>query len=52
MAVLTEEEIQRIQDSKDHIGLAFSLMDKFGDYGLISVLILEKRGDKELFIDT
>lgn len=48
----SEGDIQRIQESNAHIGLAFSLADKFGDYGLISVVILEKRGDKELFIDT
>lgn len=48
----SEDDIQRIQKSNNHIGLTFSLEDKFGDYGLISVVILEKRGDKELFIDT
>jgi FkbH-like protein len=48
----SEEEIQRIQESDNHIGLAFSLEDKYGDYGLISVVILEKRGNNELFIDT
>jgi FkbH-like protein len=48
----SEEEIQRIQKSENHIGLAFSLEDKFGDYGLISVVILEKRNHNELFIDT
>ena len=48
----SEEEIQRIQESDDHIGLAFSLEDKYGDYGLISVVILEKRGNNQLFIDT
>lgn len=48
----SEEEIQRIQHSNDHIGLAFSLQDKYGDYGLISVIILEKCDDNDLFIDT
>ncbi|MEI7803263.1 MAG: FkbH domain-containing protein, partial [Bacteroidota bacterium] len=32
-------------------GLAFSLSDKYGDYGLISVVILKKEHD-HLFIDT
>ena len=48
----SEKDIEHIINSQKHIGLAFSLEDKYGDYGLISVVILEKRGDKELFIDT
>ncbi len=48
----TEDDIKRIAESEDHIGLYFTLKDRFGDYGLISVVILEKRSDSELFIDT
>lgn len=48
----TEEDIMKIQVSIDHIGLAFSLEDKFGSYGLIAVVILEKKSEKELFINT
>ncbi|OGX23567.1 MAG: hypothetical protein A2Y03_05185 [Omnitrophica WOR_2 bacterium GWF2_38_59] len=47
----SEDDIRRISESKDHHGLSFTLEDKFGDYGLISVVILENRG-KELFVDT
>jgi FkbH-like protein len=47
----TEEEIMSITDSKDYLTFSFSLKDKFGDYGLISVVILHLRG-KDCFIDT
>lgn len=30
----------------------YTLRDKFGDHGLVSVVILEKRSEDELFIDT
>ena len=48
----TEEEIQKIAGDTDTITLAFSLRDKFGDYGLISLIILVKKDNKTLFIDT
>jgi FkbH-like protein len=47
----TEEEISTIARSNDHIGLSFTLEDKYGDYGLISVVIL-KKDTNSLFIDT
>jgi FkbH-like protein len=47
----TEEDIKRIAASKHHVGMAFSLQDKFGDYGLIGVVILEKKSET-FFIDT
>jgi FkbH-like protein len=47
----TEDDIAKIASSEDHIHLAFNLKDKFGDYGLICVVIMQKRGDA-LFIDT
>ena len=47
----TEEEIERIGKDDCYTGLAFSLSDKYGDYGLISVVILKKETD-HLFIDT
>lgn len=47
----TEDDIAQIAASHTHVGLAFSLKDKFGDYGLISVIILKAEGDA-LFIDT
>lgn len=47
----TEEEIAAIAADKNYFGLSFSLADKYGDYGLISVVILKKE-NTELFIDT
>ena len=47
----TEDDILKLISSPDHYTLTFSLNDKFGDYGLISIIILKKR-DKNLFIDT
>lgn len=47
----TEDEVKRAAADDRYITLYFTLRDKFGDHGLISVVILEKR-DKELFVDT
>ena len=49
--ILKEEEIEGISSSRDCFSLSFTLADKFGDYGLISVLILRKE-KPSLFIDT
>lgn len=48
----TEEEIVRVASSDDHITLAFSLADKYGDYGLISLVIMKHTDATTLFIDT
>lgn len=48
----TEDEIQRIAEDDHYITLYYTLRDKFGDHGLVSVVILEKRSDEELFVDT
>lgn len=47
----SEEEVRSIASSRDYLTLQVSLKDKFGDYGLISVLIGVIR-KKTLFIDT
>jgi len=47
----TEEEISAISNSDEYLTLDFTLEDKYGDYGLISVIILKKQSDA-LFIDT
>ncbi|MEW6599510.1 MAG: HAD-IIIC family phosphatase [Nitrospirota bacterium] len=47
----TEEEIKKISESPDFITRSYTLEDKFGDYGLISVLILKVEG-RSLFLDT
>ena len=47
----TEDDIKRIMASDEYIGRYFMLKDKFGDHGLISVVILKKLSDKTLFIE-
>ncbi len=48
----TEAEIEQIAKDEKYLTLSFSLKDKFGDYGLISVVIMEKQDEKTLFLDT
>ena len=48
----TEEDVKRIAQSDNYLTLSFTLEDKFGDNGLICVIILEKKENKTLFIDT
>ena len=48
----TENEIQRIAEDDRYLTLSFSLKDRFGDHGLVSVVILEKKSAEELFLDT
>jgi len=47
----TESEIHAIASSNEYIPLTFTLADRFGDYGLVSVIILKKHNNG-LFIDT
>jgi FkbH-like protein len=48
----SEGEVLQQSESEEFVTFAFSLKDKFGDYGLISVVILKKQPDQTLFIDT
>ena len=48
----SESEIEKLSLSEDYIGLTFTLKDKFGEHGLISVIILQKEDQQTLFIDT
>ena len=48
----TEADIERISVSEDYVTFAYTLEDKFGDNGLICVIILCKKDKKSLFIDT
>lgn len=48
----SEDDIKNVIAAEDKFSLAISLKDKFGDYGLISVIILERKMGDELFIDT
>lgn len=47
----SEDDIKRISESSDYLTISFTLEDKFGNNGLISVIILKKNGEG-LFIDT
>ena len=47
----TESDIKRISEDDHFITLYFTLKDKFGDHGLISVVVLEKRDNATLFIN-
>jgi FkbH-like protein len=47
----SEDDIEKISFNKDYSTLAFTLKDKYGDYGLISAVILKKVVGN-LFIDT
>jgi FkbH-like protein len=48
----TEEDVRKIMDDSAKFTLTINLQDIFGDYGLISSIILEKKSDDHLFIDT
>lgn len=47
----SEAEIVSISNSDNQIGLTYGLKDKYGDYGIIAVLILNKTKN-HFFIDT
>lgn len=48
----TENDIKRIACDDDCITLYFTLKDEFGDYGVVSVVIIRKDGHGDGFIDT
>lgn len=48
----SEKEVKDVMTSPNHHTLYVALNDKFGDYGLISLHILEKVGEDSLFMDT
>ena len=48
----SEADIERMSNSQDYFNFAFSLEDKYGDNGLICVVILRKLDQENLFIDT
>jgi len=47
----SEIDIQNLASNENYKNFAFSLKDKFGDNGLIAVVVLEKQG-KNLFIES
>lgn len=48
----SEGEVRQISENGNYLTLYFTLTDKFGEYGLISAVILEKRDENTLFVDT
>ena len=48
----TEADITSMAENPDVIGLSFTLEDKFGDNGLIAVVIMKKQDEETLFVDT
>jgi FkbH-like protein len=48
----TDDDVKKIMVNPDFITATISLSDKYGDYGLISTVILEKTSPDTLFIDT
>lgn len=48
----TEEQITAIENNPKQKGFAFTLKDKFGDNGLIAVVILNEQDNDILFVDT
>ncbi len=48
----TEQDIKKIIESNQYITRYFKLEDKFGEYGLIGIVILKKIDSDSVFIDT
>ena len=48
----TEAELAAIERDERRLGFSFTLSDKFGDHGLICVVILEHLDNHTLFIDS
>ena len=48
----TEADIEGFGNHPDVIDLSFTLEDKFGDNGLIAVVIMKKQDEETLFVDT
>ncbi len=48
----TEADIEALAADNNVIDLSFTLEDKFGDNGLIAVIIMKKQDEETLFVDT
>ena len=48
----TEADIKMMASDEDTIDLSFTLEDKFGDNGLIAVVIMKRQDVETLFVDT
>lgn len=48
----TEEDIKNISKDPSFMGVSLTLEDRFGDHGLIALIILKKQDATTLFVDT
>ncbi len=48
----TESDIENLAKSNEYATFAFTLEDKFGDNGLIAVVVLKKNSETDLFIES
>lgn len=48
----SEEDVARMAKDDHYITIYYTLEDKFGKYGLIGVVIMEKKDAETLFVDT
>lgn len=48
----TEDDIRRIAESDEYVAVYYTLKDKFGDHGLVGVVIMKKQDEDAIFIDT
>lgn len=48
----TEKEISDMIDSEKYFARYYKLKDKFGDYGIVGLIIMKKLNSEDLFIDT
>ena len=48
----TAADVDRLRKSSDHVTMSFQLEDKFGDHGLIGLIILKQTDQATAFIDT
>ena len=48
----TEDDIARIAEDDGYVTLYFTLKDRFGDHGLVSVVIMKRETEDTFFIDT
>lgn len=48
----TDEDVKQISTSPDYFTMSLTLEDRFGNHGLIAVIILKKESNTTLFIDT
>ena len=48
----SESNIENISNDNNYKNFSFTLSDKYGDHGLICIVILEKKNKEDLFINT